>query len=238
MKIEILYPEICCLYGDKANMAYLRKCLPQAEFVETNINDEPRFAYEAVDLIYLCSMSEKSQELVIEKLKPFKNILRLLMDEDKCTFLLTGNSFEIFGNYIQKENGEKIEALGLIDTYSVRQCPKRFNTLVLAEGEGTKIVGYTSRFSHTYGITEDNALFKVIKGTGSNPDTMLEGVKKGRLLGTYLIGPLLISNPDFTKHLLKLMGAEEITLSFEDEAVKAYEKRLKDFERPNLVLTQ
>ena len=204
---------------------------------EPTEHHEPRFAYEAVDLIYLCSMSEKSQELVIEKLKPFKNILRLLMDEDKCTFLLTGNSFEIFGNYIQKENGEKIEALGLIDTYSVRQCPKRFNTLVLAEGEGTKIVGYTSRFSHTYGITEDNALFKVIKGTGSNPDTMLEGVKKGRLLGTYLIGPLLISNPDFTKYLLKQLGKEP-ALPFEEEAYRAYEKRLKDFEKPKLILKQ
>ncbi len=237
MKIEILYPEICCLYGDKANMAYLKKCLPDAEFVETNINDEPRFAYEAVDLIYLCSMSEKSQELVIEKLRPFKNILRLLMDEDKCAFLLTGNSFEIFGSSIQKENGEKTEALGLLDIHSVRQCPNRFNTLVLAEGVGCEVVGYTSRFSHTYGITEDNALFKVLKGTGSNPDTMLEGIKKGRLFGTYLIGPLLISNPDFTKYLLKQLGKEP-ALPFEEEAYRAYEKRLKDFEKPKLILKQ
>ena len=33
MKIEILYPELCTLYGDKGNMQYLKLCLPDAEFV-------------------------------------------------------------------------------------------------------------------------------------------------------------------------------------------------------------
>ncbi len=238
MKIEILYPEICCLYGDKANMAYLKKCLPEAEFVETHITDEPRFAYEPVDMIYMCSMSEKSQEMALEKLQPFKNILRLIMDEDKSLILLTGNSFEIFGSYIQREDGSKIEGLGLIDTYSVRQCPKRFNTLLLSEFNGMKIVGYTSRFSHTYGVSEKNALFNVIKGTGANPDTTLEGVKKGRFYATYTIGPLLVSNPDFTKFIIKEMGVDSPTLAFEEEARLAYDKRLKDFDKSNLVLTQ
>ena len=46
MKIEILYPERCNLYGDLANMDYLRKCLPQAEFVETPLGETPQFARE------------------------------------------------------------------------------------------------------------------------------------------------------------------------------------------------
>ena len=37
MKIEILYPEICTLYGDKGNTMYLQKCLPDAEFVTTGL---------------------------------------------------------------------------------------------------------------------------------------------------------------------------------------------------------
>ena len=34
MTVEILYPELCNLYGDRGNMDYLKQCLP-AEFRET-----------------------------------------------------------------------------------------------------------------------------------------------------------------------------------------------------------
>ena len=54
MKIEILFPEFCNLYGDLANMDYLRRCLPQAEFVETSLQEEPLLAREKVDMVYLC----------------------------------------------------------------------------------------------------------------------------------------------------------------------------------------
>ena len=49
MKIEILYPELCTLYGDKGNMQYLKLCLPDAEFVETTLNAKPLFLTEDID---------------------------------------------------------------------------------------------------------------------------------------------------------------------------------------------
>ena len=33
MKIEVLYYEVCCLYGDMSNIRYLKKCLPDAEYI-------------------------------------------------------------------------------------------------------------------------------------------------------------------------------------------------------------
>ena len=35
MKIEILFPEFCNLFGDMYNMKYLKMCIPDAEFIET-----------------------------------------------------------------------------------------------------------------------------------------------------------------------------------------------------------
>ena len=61
MRIEILYSDLCCLYGDKGNTMFLRKCLPEAEFLQTGLNDRPAFLDGDVDLVYLCSMSEQSQ---------------------------------------------------------------------------------------------------------------------------------------------------------------------------------
>ena len=37
MKLEYLYPELGNLYGDSANMRYLRKSLPEADYIETHL---------------------------------------------------------------------------------------------------------------------------------------------------------------------------------------------------------
>ena len=40
MKIEVLYPEVANLYGDSANIMYLKQILEDATFIETNLNNE------------------------------------------------------------------------------------------------------------------------------------------------------------------------------------------------------
>ena len=82
MKIEILYPELCTLYGDKGNMQYLKLCLPDAEFVETTLNAKPLFLTEDIDLVYMCSMSEKSQEVILSRLLPLKEEIFRAFDAD------------------------------------------------------------------------------------------------------------------------------------------------------------
>ncbi|MCL2653534.1 MAG: hypothetical protein FWD63_07095 [Propionibacteriaceae bacterium] len=236
MIIESLYPEICCLYGDKGNIVYLKHCLPEATFAETSLTSEPVFARQSIDLLYLCSMSEGAQEIAIQQLTPYRNELAKLIEDGKTTILLTGNALEILGQYIQRPDGSKIEGLGLLDFHSVRQTPNRFNSLVLADFQGTKIVGYTSRFSHTYTDATDNYLFKVEKGVGFNPDTNLEGLHQGKLFATYLHGPLLIANPAFAKALLAEMGVTLPRLPFEDEVERAYLKKLAEYEQPSLQL--
>ena len=73
MNIEILYPELCCLYGEKGNMMFLKQCLPEANFIETRLNDRPAFLDQNVSLCYIGSCSEQSQELLLDKLRPFKD---------------------------------------------------------------------------------------------------------------------------------------------------------------------
>ena len=43
MIIEILYPHSCNLFGDRGNVMYLKSNLPDATFIETNLNDKPYF---------------------------------------------------------------------------------------------------------------------------------------------------------------------------------------------------
>ena len=228
MKIEVLYPEICCLFGDKANMRYFEMCLPEAEFIRTPVSEMPRFLTEDVDMVYFGSCSESNQEKILSRLKDHKDRIEALIEKG-VIFLMTGNSFEIMGNFIEKPDGEKIEALGIIDFCAKRTIPKRNNSLFLGKFGDMEIVGYTSRFSHSYGIKDEDAFLGVTKGYGSFIDSKIEGVRRKNLFGTYLLGPFLIQNPLFTEYLCRQLGVEKPALAFKEEIMKAYEIRLKEF---------
>ena len=228
MRIEVLYPEICCLFGDKANMRFFEMCLPGAEFIKTPVSEMPRFLTEDVDMVYFGSCSESNQERILSRLKDHKARIEELIEKG-VIFLMTGNTFEIMGNYIEKPDGEKIEALGIVDFYAKRTIPKRNNSLFLGKFKEIEIVGYTSRFSHSYDIKSEDAFVNVAKGYGSFVDAKTEGIRKNNLYGTYLLGPFLIQNPLFTKYLMEQLGVENPKLAFEDDIMKAYDVRLKEF---------
>ena len=103
MKIEILFPEFCNLFGDISNMKYLRKCLPNEEYIETSIEDEPAFLNEDIQFIYMGAMTERTQEKVIKKLMPYKEKINELIEKG-VVLLCTGNALEIFGKYIENED--------------------------------------------------------------------------------------------------------------------------------------
>ena len=228
MKIEVLYPEICCLFGDKANMRYFEMCLPEAEFIRTPVSEMPRFLTEDVDMVYFGSCSESNQERILSRLKEHKQRIEELIEKG-VIFLMTGNSFEIMGNFIEKPDGEKIEALGIVDFYAKRTIPKRNNSLFIGKFGDMEIVGYTSRFSHSYDIKAEDAFIGVTKGYGSFVDAKTEGIRKNNLYGTYLLGPFLIQNPWFTKYLMGKLGVENPVLAFESDVMKAYDIRVKEF---------
>ena len=103
MKIEVLFPEFCNLFGDAYNMVYLEKTLPEAEFIRTKFSDDVRFTEEKMNLVYMGPMTERMQEQVIRKLMPLKEKIQKAID-DGTVFLFTGNALEIFGDYIENED--------------------------------------------------------------------------------------------------------------------------------------
>ena len=230
MTIEVLYPELCCLFGDKANARYLAAALPEAEFVYTALSEEPRFVREDVDMLYIASMSETSQQLVTEALAPHRARLAALIDGGRV-ILATGNAFEIFGEKIVTEKGDALPGLALVPLWTERHVPQRSNSLFLGNWGDTVIVGYTSRFAESYYAEGAEPLFTVQKGYGMNREAKTEGIRKNNFFGTHLLGPLLIQNPDFTLALEELLGAEDPSLPWEKDVRHAYDVRVAEFRR-------
>ena len=163
IKIEILFPEFCNLFGDMYNMKYLKMCLPNAEFIETALDETPTFVNEDVNLIYLGPMTENTQEKVIARLLPYKEKIEELIDKN-VVFLFTGNALEVLGKYIENEDGSKIEGLGIFDVYSKRDMMHRHNSYLIGKYEDIEILGFKSQFTMMYGDNSASYFVRSRKG--------------------------------------------------------------------------
>lgn len=227
MKIEVLFPEICNLFGDMANIRYLKQCLPELEIVETDLKSRPRFLDERFDLVYMGSTTERGLQLVVKALSPVMNELTARIDEGQL-MLVTGTTLDAFGSSVHSDQGLDFQGLGLFETKAEYRMLKRHNSMYLGRFEDMEIVGFKSLFGLTYGAPDGGAAFHTVRGFGRNENTSDEGFRRCDMIATYLIGPLLLLNPPFTKWLLRKMGAPD-RLAFEDTINEAYRRRLAEF---------
>ena len=233
MVVEILFQEVCGLYGDSQNAAYLQATLPEAEFIYTKLTDTPYFAENDPDLIYIGCMSESTQRRVIEKLLPLKSRIETLVEKG-TPILATGNASEIFAkqiNYVTE--GIQIDALGFFDLTVRTDLFSRYNGMVLGQLDDIKIVGFRSQFSFLYGDNANEPFISCMRGVGINPQSKLEGMRRKNLICTQLIGPILPLNPLFCEYLLTLSGIQK-EAAFKEAAMDAYEQRLKEFSDPKV----
>lgn len=232
MKIEVLFPELCNLYGDNGNIKFLSASAPDIEVIYTANSDKLAFANERVDMIYIGSMSEPAQIMAVDRLKPYTQRLQELID-DGVIVLATGNAMELFGQCINDKE-QHIPMLGMFEYYADRYIKEeRHNSFFMGEFDDMKIIGNKSQFSFIRNVEKDY-FAKVLGGCGNSMGDGYEGIHYKNFFATYLLGPLLVMNPYFTKYLLRLMGHDD-TLAFEQEAVEAYEKYLNSMEDGKMV---
>ena len=226
MKIEYLYPELGNLFGDSANVKYIRACLPEAEIVMTKLGDRPAFA-DGADLTYCGAMTERGQERALKELRPWREALAESVDAGG-RFLMTGNSFELLGEVIEG-GAEPLEGLGILPLRAKLDLAHRKNSFILARADGVTLTAFTSRFSCAWPGEGLEPFAELVRGIGINPDANFEGVRKNNFIGTYMLGPVLALNPGWTRVLLRAMGSDAEP-AFLEAAEKAYETRLKEFE--------
>jgi len=233
MRVEVLFPEVCNLFGDLANIRYLKKCCPDLEVIETGLKSRPVFLDEPVDLVYMGATTERGLGLVIDALRGVREELIARIDGGQL-MLVTGTTMDVLGTSIHSDWGLELEGLGIFETKAEYKMLRRHNSMFLGTFEDMEIVGFKSQFGLTCGAPSGGELFTTVRGfgrCGGVGEVKEEGFRRGGLMATYLIGPLLPMNPPFTKYLLRKMGAND-ALAFEDVAMEAYRRRLAEFHSP------
>lgn len=233
MVIEILFQEVCGLYGDSQNPTYLQASVPDAQLIYTKLTDQPYFVEHTPDMIYIGCMSEATQRRVIEKLLPLKDRICKLID-DGVVILATGNAGEIFTKQIRYET-EKIivDGLSIFDLTVKNDLFSRYNGMVLGQLADMQLVGFRSQFSFIYGDNSAYPFLQCIRGIGINPQSKFEGMRRNNLFCTQLLGPILPLNPLFCEYLLRLCGCNN-DAAYRASAMDAYEQRLSEFKDPKV----
>lgn len=233
MIIEILFGEICNLYGDPQNAEYLSQSLKNPTIIRTSLDSKPYFADNRPNIILIGSMSDSMHHFVVEKLQPYKDrILELI--EDGVIFLVTGSACEVFCNSIENITLEtKSCGLGIIPLDAKINWFDRYNGKVLGQFEHLTLTGFKSQFAMLYGDNYANTFVDVQRGIGINRESKQDGFRIGNFFATQILGPILPLNPEFCEYLISLAG-ETATAAFKEEAISAYNQRIKEFSDPKI----
>ncbi len=237
MEINILhlYHDLLNLYGENGNIRMIAKHLRDRNIELTvknsRIGEEINFA--DYDFVYIGSGTEKNQLVALNDLLQYKDNLKSNLDQG-LVMLATGNSFEIFGQYIIGVDGTTTEGLKLFDFHSKR-CDDRITSDIIYRSDFLEkdIVGFVNKMSYTYDI--ENYLFEVKFGVGANKESKSEGIRVNNFFGTYTIGPILFRNPCFMEYISKLIISNkdvdfEISDIKNEDQYKAYEIVLNELE--------
>lgn len=220
IKIAHLYYDLMNYYGEQGNVLALKTAIEYAGFkvnIKTlSVDDEIDF--EKYDIFYMGMGTKRNQEIVRKDILKYKDKIENVIN--KKMFIMTGNSYELFGKKIDDK-----KCLGVFNFESKTTDrivgEQVFKSDIIKE----TIIGFQNRFSSNN--IKDDYLFEVIKGTGNDSESKVEGIHKNNFFGTYLLGPILIRNPYFKDALLKYIGIDKVNTKLVD--YKAYHEYLKNF---------
>jgi len=237
--IEVLYPEFGNQAGDNGNALYLRACLPGATFIETPFGAEPAFASRDVAAVVMGGMTEAHQQLAAAALLPHARRLAQLADAG-TPMLFTHSAAELLGTSFGTPDGGRAQGLGILGFSTRLDMPTRYLGSIVggfdpADGGAVQqILGFKIQFTQMQ--AEDGSAHKPFcmldRGWGLATGNPHEGMRRGGLIATWILGPLLPTNPDFARWFCEKITGSPVVLAYEQEAREAYRVRAAELTHP------
>lgn len=199
MKITIahLYYDLLNLYGECGNVRILKKVLEEqgVEVIVKFLTVGDVLNFDEYDVVYMGMGIEENLMIANEHLFKYKQDIEKYIKSGKY-FISTGNSYELFGKKIVFKD-KTIKTLGIFN-YQSKILETRKITEISAQTDlvDKQIIGFMNT-----GSTNDNKQNNFLKNINQHQEQ--EGVIYNNFIGTYLIGPLLIRNPELLKKIVK-----------------------------------
>ncbi|MGH9226417.1 MAG: type 1 glutamine amidotransferase [Acidimicrobiales bacterium] len=222
VSIALLYPELLGTYGDGGNALVLAQRLRwrdiPAEIVDITAG-EP--VPSTCDVYLMGGGEDAPQALAVRELRVSRALTRAV--DGGAAVLAVCAGYQVLGRQFLGPDGRPHTGLGMIDAATDRgDGPRRVGELVVEPDPDLGLPTLTGYENHA-GITSlgSNArpLGQVIVGHGNDHGDGSEGAVAGRIVGTYLHGPVLARNPALADLILSWVAGPLEPL--EDEEVDA-----------------
>ena len=213
MKIAYLYYDFLNLYGESGNIKIIADVLKynkiKYEIIYLSLDDDLDFA--SYDLVYIGSGTEENQKIALQHLLKYKKDIVKYIENDKF-ILVTGNSVDMFGKKIIAD--KEYRGLNVLD-FIVRQEKRKMEEIYIdSKITKNKILGFINNNSYP-----DRLEYPLFEN---------EGIKYHHFYGTYILGPILVRNPEFLQYFLNILTNKKLKYDLKIE-IKAYREFVKNF---------
>jgi lipid II isoglutaminyl synthase (glutamine-hydrolysing) len=198
LRICHLYPEHLNIYADRGNIAVLRYRCERRGIGFAVAGSGPGDPLPEADLYYLGGGQDRDQVAVAGDLVGKADDLRAAVDGGAAVLAVCGG-YQLLGHGYRGHAGDDMPGTGLVDLVTEAGPSRMIGNIAirceLDAGDPHTIVGFENHAGRTRLGTGVAPLGRVLHGSGNNGTDGGEGVRAGRVIGTYIHGPLLPKNP-------------------------------------------
>lgn len=214
MRIRVghLYPDYLNIYADRGNIAVLssRAARRGYELEVTAIGVGDGVQPGAFDLYYVGGGQDREQALIAPDIAAKGPDLKRAVDDGAAVVAVCGG-YQLLGRFYRDRAGAELPGAALLPLYTLAGERRMIGDVLLeCEWAGTTLAGFENHAGRTH--LEDTAepLGRVLAGFGNDGETGYEGCRSGRVVGTYLHGPLLPRNPWFADWIIAQAAAHQL----------------------------
>src|SRR4029453_6693711 len=150
------------------------------------------------DLYYVGGGQDREQELIAPAFSAMGSALGEAIDGGAAALAVCGG-YQLFGRFYRDQSGDELPGAGLLPLHTVAGERRMIGDVLLEceleHGERRTLAGFENHAGRTYLDDSAEPLGRVLAGFGNDGESGYEGCRAGRVIGTYLHGPLLPRNP-------------------------------------------
>jgi lipid II isoglutaminyl synthase (glutamine-hydrolysing) len=211
--VALLFPDLLGTYGDSGNALILARRLAWRGFdagLITVHSGEP--VPDSCEIYVVGGGEDLPQALATRQLGPAAGEpLRRAADRGAAVLAVCAG-LQILGTSFVGPDGIETEGLALLDCSTRRGAgPRAVGEMVVDPDPELGLPVLTGYENHA-GVTTvgpgSMPLGRVVHGVGNGDGSLTDGVRSGRVLGTYLHGPVLARNPALADQVLRSVVGE------------------------------
>ena len=207
IRVGHLYPDYLNIYADRGNIAVLarRAAWRGHDLAVTAIDLADLIRPGGHDLYYIGGGQDREQLLVAGNLAAKAEPLHEAVAGGAAMLAVCGG-YQLLGRGYRGFHGEEMPGVGLLPLETVAGTRRMIGDVLieceLDLGVRRSVAGFENHAGRTVLDPGAQPLGRVLAGFGNDGESGFEGCRSGRVIGTYLHGPLLPRNPWLADWLL------------------------------------